>query len=89
MCRSEGVAKTTRAVEWYHPICGIPNVAAMIHRHATFRIQLVRLNGTTPRPVIPTEMKWSGGIYSSGKLYLTQVIVATWVDSSTPFSLMA
>ena len=34
----------------------------------------MRLNGTTPRHVIPTEMKWSGGIYPSGKFYLTQVI---------------
>ena len=42
------------------------------------------MSGITHRHVIPTEMKWSGGIYSSGKLYLTQVIFATWVDSSTP-----
>ena len=50
---------------------GIPNVAAMIHRHDTFRIESVRLNGITYRHVIPTEMQWSGGIYSSCKLYLT------------------
>ena len=42
------------------------------------------MNGTTPRYVIPTEMKWSGGIFPSSKLYPTQVIFATWVDSSTP-----
>ena len=48
------------------------------------RIQAVQMNGTTPRHVIPTEMKWSGGIFPSGKFYLTQVIFATWEDSSTP-----
>ena len=31
------------------------NVAAMIHRHAAFRIQPVWLNGTTCRHVIPSE----------------------------------
>ena len=62
---------------------GKPNVAAMIHRQASFRIQPVWVNGTTPRHVIPTEMKWSGGIYPSSKLYLTQFILATWEDSST------
>ena len=56
----------------------------MIHRQATFRIQPVWLNGTTPRHVIPTEMKWSGGIFPSCKFYLTSVITATWEDSSTP-----
>ena len=33
------------------------------------------MNGTTPRRVIPTGMKWSGGIFPSGKFYLTQVIL--------------
>ena len=33
----------------------IRNVAAMIHRQATFRIQPVWLNGTTYRHVIPSE----------------------------------
>ena len=41
----------------------------------------------TSRAVIPTEMKWSGGIYSSCRLYLTQIIIATWEDSSTPLTL--
>ena len=36
---------------------GTPYVAAMIHRQATFRIQPVWLNGTTPRHVIPRERK--------------------------------
>ena len=34
---------------------GKRNVAAMIHRHATERIQPVGVNGTTYRHVIPTE----------------------------------
>ena len=42
------------------------------------------MNGTTPRRVIPTEMKWSGGIFPRNKFYLTQVIFAAWEDSSTP-----
>ena len=50
---------------------------------ATLRIQPVWLNRTAPRHVIPTEMKWSGGIYPSSKLYLASVIFATWEDSST------
>ena len=29
-------------------------------------------------------MKWSGGIFPSCRFYLTSVISATWVDSSTP-----
>ena len=41
------------------------------------------MDGTTYRHVIPTEMKWSGGIFLSSRFYLTQVIFATWEDSST------
>ena len=54
------------------------NVAAMIHRHATSRIEPVRLNGTTYRHVIPTVMKWSGGIFPSSRLYLVLVHFPTW-----------
>ena len=38
-----------------------------------------------PRHVIPTEMKWSGGIFPSCKFYNTQDIIAALVDSSAPF----
>ena len=40
-----------------------------------------------PRHVIPTEMKWSGGIFPSSRFYFTQVISATWEDPSTPLAL--
>ena len=33
MCRSGDVTNRTCEGEWYHPIHGTPNVAAMIHRH--------------------------------------------------------
>ena len=42
------------------------------------------MNGITYRHVIPTEMKWSGGIFPSSRFYLASVISAAWVDSSTP-----
>ena len=56
---------------------------------ATLRIEPVWMNGSTHRYVIPTEVKRSGGIFQSSKLYLTQVVFATWVDSSTPLALKA
>ena len=51
------VPNKTCAVEWYCPIYGTPNVAAMIHRHATWQLQPVRMNDTPPRHVIPRERK--------------------------------
>ena len=78
MCRSGSVSTITRAVERYHASRG-GNLPP-----ATFRIQPVQTKRNTYRHVIPTEMKWSGGIFPSCKLYLRQVISATWVDSSTP-----
>ena len=38
----------------------------------------------SPQHFIPTEMKWSGGIFPSSRFYLASVISATWEDSSTP-----
>ena len=35
-------------------------------------------NGTTFRHVIPTEMKWSGGIFPSCWFYLAVVLILTW-----------
>ena len=51
------VSNITCVVECYCPIYGTPNVAAMIHRQATWQLQPVRMNGTTPRHVIPRERK--------------------------------
>ena len=53
---------------------------------ATFRIQPVWLNGITYRYVIPTEMKWSGGIFPSCENNQHKVKLATWEDSSTRFA---
>ena len=82
-CQGSSAVKTvprlciTCAVEWCCPIYGTPNVAAMIHRHDTVT-NVTRVDEWNHfRHVIPTEMKWSGGIFSSGKLYLAQVIFAT------------
>ena len=56
VCRSGNVTNITRAVEWYHPIYGTPNVAAMIHRHMQRNeYNPCRQNGTTLRYVIPRE----------------------------------
>ena len=54
--------------------------------HSTTRVVIPTwwAAGSTPRHVIPTAIKWSGGIFPSCMLYLTMVISATWVDSSTP-----
>ena len=54
MCRSGGVANITYAVEWYHPIYGTPNVAAMIHRHKTLQIQPVQTKRNHP-PICHSE----------------------------------
>ena len=59
------------------------NVAAMIHRHATFRIQPVWLNRTTPRHVIPSERSEPRNL---SKQQVLSCVGSSFhvVDSSTP-----
>ena len=54
------------------------NVAAMIHRHATFRIQPVQTKWNHLRHVIPSGVKRSRGIFPSSKLYLVVILPPTW-----------
>ena len=53
------------------------NVAAMIHRHATFRIQPVWLNRTIPDMSFRANAV-SRGILPSSKFYLVLVLPPTW-----------
>ena len=64
------------------------NVAAMIHRQATFRLEPVRMNGTTHRHVIPRERSESRNL---PELQILSCVGSfpNVVDSSTPLALKA
>ena len=68
------VSTITRAVERHYltAACRGGNLPP-----ATFRVQPVWLNGITYRYVIPTEMKWSGGIFPSSENNQHKVKLAT------------
>ena len=78
------MAYITCAGGWYCPIYGIPNVAAMIHRHVTSRIQPVRTkrNHHSICHSDRNEMEWRNlpklQVLSCGGSY------SNVVDSSTP-----
>ena len=70
--------------DWYHAIYGTPNVAAMIHRQATFRIQPVGAKRNHP-PTCQSERSET----ESRNLLKLQILpcvgsLSNVVDSSTP-----